>query len=222
MIGRIYRLSAIGWVPSATLPPPERIYWQSTSGWKILTYRPTLICGTSFPERGRMLLSGTRWWPWISKAQTPPPHCSCQEGHFYECNLGSAVACLRLLVHMFVGTTECLTRHCQCSAYSLKVFVYIPKMLPAVSTCSLIAFASTMRTRPGSLNRLSLVFLCTLSHFIISPLIGSGYINSHMYPSRDWFTCLTYKVNAASGDPRGASCCRFPGSYCSNARNWQV
>lgn len=48
------------------------------------------------------------------------------------------------------------------------------------------------------------------------PLIGSWDINRHVYPSRDWFTCFTYKVNAAPRDPEEASCYPFffpPGSH---------
>lgn len=67
------------------------------------------------------------------------------------------------------------------------------------------------------------MFLCTLSHFIISPLIGSRDINSRMYPSRDWFTCFTYKVNAASRDPRGGIVLLFPPSTLdSDNKNWQT
>lgn len=129
---------------------------------------------------------------------------------------GTRCVCGKLRLLSIRCNLGCCEHHCM-SLQTLPVLWLqprsgglFPKMLPAVSTCSLAAFARMTRTRQGSLNRLSTMFLGTLSHFIISPLIGSGDINSHTYPSGNWFTCFTYKVNAASGGPKRGVVLPFP------------
>lgn len=88
-----------------------------------------------------------------------------------------------------------------------------------LSTCTVNALGRTMWPLRGSLNRLPVVFLCTLSHSIIAPLIASKGSKQPCVSIVRLIYCFTYKVNAASGDPRWATCCLFHGSQSSNSES---
>lgn len=163
--------------------------------------QPPPFKADSFLEES-ILLSWTRWWLWSSQ---PPPallHCSYQAGAW------------------------CLSSHCQCSGYSLEVLGLYPQN---TDSCVHLSSHHVSKYNEDSLR----FFKQTVSGFSLHPQplhhlssnwLG-GDINSHMYPSWDWFTCITYKVNAASGDPRGPSCCLFfPGNHIATTKtdkcNW--